>query len=114
MMVFYILLDCYSFTRSANYSYRDINMNEISYILGTFLSCIFKDTYSVPMAYLDPGTGAMIISALVGVFATIILGAKTFWYKLLGVFKGTKSSHSTPKKGEEDGIKKTNQSTSDD
>ncbi len=33
-------------------------------------------------AYLDPGTGSMIISAVVGLFATVGLAVKTYWYKI--------------------------------
>ena len=33
-------------------------------------------------AYLDPSTGSMILSAIVGLFATLGLGLKTYWYKL--------------------------------
>jgi peptidoglycan/LPS O-acetylase OafA/YrhL len=33
-------------------------------------------------AYLDPSTGRMILSAIVGLFATIGLALKTYWYKL--------------------------------
>ncbi len=39
-------------------------------------------------AYLDPSTGSMILSAIVGVFATAALAVKTFWYKLKGLFRG--------------------------
>jgi hypothetical protein len=38
-------------------------------------------------AYLDPGTGTMIISAIVGIFATVALGVKTFWYKIAQIFR---------------------------
>lgn len=38
-------------------------------------------------AYLDPGTGSMIISAIVGLFATVALAVKTYWYKLKGWFR---------------------------
>lgn len=41
----------------------------------------------VQKAYLDPSTGAMIISAIVGIFATIILALKTFWYKIVSLFR---------------------------
>ena len=41
-------------------------------------------------AYLDPSTGAMIISAIVGIAATLALGAKTFWYKLTAPFRRKK------------------------
>lgn len=33
-------------------------------------------------AYLDPSTGSMILSAIVGIFATLGLAIKTYWYKL--------------------------------
>ena len=33
-------------------------------------------------AYLDPSTGSMVVSAVVGVFASIALALKTYWYKL--------------------------------
>ena len=39
------------------------------------------------IGYLDPGTGAMIISAVVGVFATIAMSIKSFWYKVTGIFR---------------------------
>jgi len=38
-------------------------------------------------AYLDPGTGTMIISAIIGIFATAALGIKTFWYKISRLFR---------------------------
>ena len=39
-------------------------------------------------AYLDPSTGSMILSAIVGVFATVGLAVKTYWYKLKSLFRG--------------------------
>ncbi len=39
-------------------------------------------------AYLDPSTGSMIISAIVGLFASIALAVKTYWYKIKGFFRG--------------------------
>jgi hypothetical protein len=38
-------------------------------------------------AYLDPSTGSMIISAIVGLFATIGLALKTYWYRLKALFR---------------------------
>jgi len=57
-------------------------------ILHSIFNCSsgHSDT-TIHTAYLDPGTGTMIISAIVGVFATIALGLKTFWYKLVHIFK---------------------------
>jgi hypothetical protein len=38
-------------------------------------------------AYLDPSTGSMILSAVVGLFATAALAVKTYWYKLKSFFR---------------------------
>ena len=38
-------------------------------------------------AYLDPGTGSLILSAIVGLLATIGLAIKTWWYKIKGLFR---------------------------
>lgn len=38
-------------------------------------------------AYLDPSTGSMILSAVVGMFATAALAVKTYWYKLKALFR---------------------------
>jgi hypothetical protein len=38
-------------------------------------------------AYLDPSTGSMIISAIVGLFASLVLAIKTYWYKIKGFFR---------------------------
>jgi hypothetical protein len=39
-------------------------------------------------AYLDPSTGSMILSAIVGILATLGLAIKTYWYKLKSIFRG--------------------------
>jgi len=38
-------------------------------------------------AYLDPSTGSMVVSAIVGILASIGLAVKTYWYKIKGFFK---------------------------
>lgn len=38
-------------------------------------------------AYLDPSTGSLIISAIVGLLATIGLALKTWWYRLRSLFR---------------------------
>jgi hypothetical protein len=39
-------------------------------------------------AYLDPTTGSMLISAIVGLFASLALAIKTYWYRIKSFFKG--------------------------
>lgn len=38
-------------------------------------------------AYLDPTTGSMLISAVVGLFASLVLAIKTYWYRIKAFFK---------------------------
>ncbi len=45
-------------------------------------------------AYLDPSTGSMILSAIVGILATAGFALKTYWYKLKTLFKGQKATQS--------------------
>jgi hypothetical protein len=39
-------------------------------------------------AYLDPGTGSMLLSAIIGVAAAVGLAVKMFWYRLVGLVRG--------------------------
>ena len=39
------------------------------------------------LAYLDPTTGSMLISAIVGLFASLALAIKTYWYRIKAFFK---------------------------
>ena len=61
-----------------------------SLLLFTFLSFGFIES---AQAYLDPSTGSMLLSALIGVFATLGLVVKTYWYKLKSFFRKTPQEH---------------------
>ena len=47
-------------------------------------------------AYLDPSTGGMILSAILGIFATVGLALKTYWYKLKSFFRKSDSEAAEP------------------
>lgn len=47
------------------------------------------------LAYLDPSTGSMIITAIVGLFASLVLAVKTYWYKLKSFFRGKSKAQET-------------------
>ena len=48
--------------------------------------------FSFPaLAYIDPGSGSAIISAIIGFFVAIGIAVKTYWYKLKSLFKGKKN-----------------------
>jgi hypothetical protein len=57
--------------------------------LMTIFAALFALMLYTPVAhaYLDPSTGSMIVSALVGIFASIALAVKTYWYKLKNLFR---------------------------
>jgi hypothetical protein len=38
------------------------------------------------MAYIDPGSGSAIMSAIIGFFVAISLAIKTYWYKIKSLF----------------------------
>ncbi|MEP0201377.1 MAG: hypothetical protein ABJ084_10590 [Halioglobus sp.] len=43
------------------------------------------------MAYIDPGSGSAIMSAVIGFFVAIGLAVKTYWYKLKSFFRRQKN-----------------------
>jgi hypothetical protein len=47
-------------------------------------------------AYLDPSTGSMILSAILGIFATVGLAVKTYWYKLKGMLRKSDGESAEP------------------
>jgi len=44
------------------------------------------------MAYIDPGSGSAIMSAIIGLFVATGLVIKTYWYKLKSFFTGKKAN----------------------
>lgn len=42
------------------------------------------------MAYIDPGSGSAIMSAIIGIFVAVGLAIKTYWYKLKSFFGASK------------------------
>ena len=51
-------------------------------------------------AYLDPGTGSMILSAVIGVAAAVGLAVRMFWYRVSGWFRGRRGG---PRRGAAEG-----------
>ncbi len=43
-------------------------------------------TPEVALAYIDPGSGSAIMSAIIGFFVAIGLAVKTYWYKIKSLF----------------------------
>ena len=47
-------------------------------------------------AYIDPGSGSAIMSAIVGLFVAIGLAVKTYWYKIKSLFTGANKTQKPP------------------
>ena len=48
-------------------------------------------------AYIDPGSGSAIMSAIIGAFVAVGIAIKTYWYKLKSLFTGKKTPTETDK-----------------
>lgn len=59
-------------------------MNKIYslYIFTTILLIINGISVSDAYAYLDPGTGSIVIQAIIGVLVGIGISVKIYWYKI--------------------------------
>ena len=49
-----------------------------------------ENSLSTILAYIDPGSGSAIMSAIIGFAVAIGLAIKTYWYKIKRIFTGTK------------------------
>jgi hypothetical protein len=54
-------------------------LNLVMVILG------FTVWISPAMAYIDPGSGSAIMSAIIGFFVAISITIKTYWYKIKAI-----------------------------
>jgi hypothetical protein len=74
------------------------------FIVAASLLCLSSPAF----AYLDPGTGSMVVSAIIGIFATAILAIKTYWYKLVSLLRPKKDpARHEPASASDDTVDKT-------
>ena len=55
------------------------------------------------LAYIDPGSGSALLSAIIGFFVAIGLAIKTYWYKLKSMFVGKRNDASSSPDNNDDG-----------
>lgn len=68
--------------------------------MKTWLVLLSALTFSAPaFAYLDPGSGSAIVSAIIGFFVAAGMVVKTYWYKIKSFF--VKKDVAEIEKGEE-------------
>ena len=64
-----------------------------------FIGVVVVSWVSPAVAYIDPGSGSAIMSAIIGFFVAIGLAVKTYWYKLKSLFQ-RKEQDGSPEPGE--------------
>lgn len=52
-------------------------------------------------AYLDPGTGSMLIQGIIGAIAALGVALKLYWHKIKIMFSGRKSEGKTTNKSQD-------------
>ena len=76
-------------------------MNRNSKQLFACVAVLSLTAFAPPaFAYLDPSTGSMILSAIVGLLATVALALKTYWYRLKAFFRGDRREPKDPEQTE--------------
>ncbi len=59
------------------------------------LLLLITSVVSMPAAaYIDPGSGSAIMSAVIGFFVAVAMAVKTYWYKIKAFFGGGKANSS--------------------
>jgi len=56
------------------------------------LITVFSAWIQPATAYIDPGSGSAIMSAIIGLFVAAGMVIKTYWYKLKSLFTGSNES----------------------
>ncbi len=72
-------------------------INKILFV--SFISLFF--TISSAHAYLDPGTGSIILQGLIGALAAIAVALKLYWHKFLILLRIRKKINIDPKDDQE-------------
>ena len=71
------------------------NLKRLTSTALTILAICLLAVSPSAFAYLDPSTGSMVVSAIVGIFASIALAVKTYWFKIKGYFNRDNRQDST-------------------
>ena len=58
-----------------------------------YFVCLLIATYSAPAsAYLDPGTGSLLIQGIIASIAAAAAAARLYWHRIVGLFRGKKQA----------------------
>ena len=59
---------------------------------ATFLTIVTLLFSAPALAYIDPGSGSAILSAIAGLLVAVTIAVKSYWYKLKSFFTGSKKN----------------------
>lgn len=80
-----------------------VNNNLKMWTLMNKITILVLITLTSPaMAYIDPGSGSAIMSAIIAAFVAVGLAIKTFWYKIKGFLGLSKKTEINPSETDED------------
>lgn len=67
------------------------------------VSIVFVSTSDTAFAYLDPGTGSILLQGLIAAVAAGLATAKFWWHRFLGIFSKAEETpaHSSPDSDDE-------------
>ncbi len=69
----------------------------MNFILRFTLLALLVAGFALPAhAYLDPGSGSMILQVIAGGVAGAVVAFKMFWHRIYAFFAGTKTQHDEP------------------
>ena len=71
-------------------------MKARGWVVVTTLGVALLTMMEAANAYLDPGTGSLIIQSIIGAIAAIGITAKLYWHKIKLMFSRSKSHDSEP------------------
>lgn len=64
-------------------------MKSLIFILSSFIAL-----FSAPaLAYIDPGSGSAIMSAIAGFLVAVVMAVKGYWYKIKSFFMPAKAKN---------------------
>ena len=68
----------------------------------TIVISLVLSTWTLPVyAYLDPGTGSMLIQGIIGAVAAVGVALKLYWHKIKLMFSGRKAEDDTTSKSQD-------------
>jgi Uncharacterized protein conserved in bacteria len=66
-------------------------MHKVSFVFAVVAAALAP--VSAAHAYIDPGTGSMLLQALLAIVAGAAIGVRTYWFKIKQLFSRKNDDH---------------------